>query len=465
MTTLDPWGAVKIENYSKLFEEFGISRFDELLEKIPNPHRYMRRHVIFGHRSYESVLEAMLSKKPFAALSGFMPSGKVHLGHKMVMEEIIWHQQQGGDAFLAIADMEAHSVRGISWEKCRELGINDYILSAIALGFEPSGHIYFQSGSNLVKNLAFELGIKANFSEMSAIYGFNGETNISHMLSALTQSADILHPQLKDFGGPKPVVIPVGADQDPHIRLTRGLADKMNKFHVFKSSPKFNLKFKGMIHIYSKLPTADIMKTEHEFDILEKHLLQEKIVSKKGIAWDDKDDSYNRYTGHIEIACVKSSPEDLFPKVEELATKVEIELEGYAFKPPASTYHMFMTGLQGGKMSSSIPESYIALTDSPEEGAKKVMRAKTGGRVTLEEQRRLGGQPEECSVYELLLFHLVEDDKELYEEIRDTCVGGSRVCGECKKDAAERMCKFLKEHQEKREQARERLGEFGLQIT
>jgi tryptophanyl-tRNA synthetase len=234
MTTLDPWGAVKIDNYSKLFDEFGISKFDDLLAKIPNPHRYMRRHVIFGHRSYESVLEAMLSGESFAAMSGFMPSGKAHLGHKMVMEEIIWHQQQGGDAFLAIADMEAHAVRGKSWKECRELGINEYILSAIALGFEPGerGHIYFQSKSANVKDLSFELGIKANFSELSAIYGFNGETNIAHMVSAVTQSADILQPQLAEFGGPKPVVIPVGADQDPHIRLTRGLAYKMNMFVV-----------------------------------------------------------------------------------------------------------------------------------------------------------------------------------------------------------------------------------------
>jgi tryptophanyl-tRNA synthetase len=145
MTTLDPWGAVKIDNYSKLFDEFGISKFDELLAKIPDPHRYMRRHVIFGHRSYESVLEALLTGKPFAALSGFMPSGKAHLGHKMVMEEIIWHQQHGGDVFLAIADMEAHAVRGKSWKECRELGIKEYILSAIALGLEPGAHIYFQS--------------------------------------------------------------------------------------------------------------------------------------------------------------------------------------------------------------------------------------------------------------------------------------------------------------------------------
>lgn len=426
MTTLDPWGAVKIDNYSKLFDEFGISKFDELLAKIPNPHRYMRRHVIFGHRSYDSVLEAILSGKPFAAMSGFMPTGKAHLGHKMVMEEIIWHQQQGGDVFLAIADMEAHAVRGKSWKECRELGINEYILSAIALGLEPGAHIYFQSKFNPVKDLSFELGIKANFSELSAIYGFSGETNIAHMVSAITQSADILHPQLKDFGGPKPVVIPVGSDQDPHIRLTRGLAYKTNMFLVEE---------RGEGHIS----------------------VRGKAAPKEGLKEIAKRTGGKLYEEHVDILILKLT----LSEVESIVREVELKYGGYAFMPPASTYHKFMTGLQGGKMSSSIPESYIALTDKPEDGAKKVMRAITGGRVTLEEQKRLGGEPDKCSVYELLVYHLLEDDNELLEVYKD-CIGGTRVCGNCKKFTAELMTEFLKDHQEKREIARERLGEFGL---
>ncbi|MCZ7400045.1 MAG: tryptophan--tRNA ligase [Candidatus Methanoperedens sp.] len=429
MTTLDPWGAVKIDNYSKLFDEFHISKFDDLLARVPNPHRYMRRHVIFGHRSYDTVLDAMLSGKPFAAMSGFMPSGHAHLGHKMVMEEIIWHQQQGGDAFLAIADMEAHAVRGKSWKECMELGINEYILSAIALGFEPGerGHIYFQSKSANVKDLSFELGIKANFSELSAIYGFNGETNIAHMVSTVTQSADILQPQLAEFGGPKPVVIPVGADQDPHIRLTRGLAYKVNMFIVEERKGAD----KEFISVRGKAAPANALS---------------EIAKLTG---------GKLYEEHVDVFA--RSLEDVEPVVRE----VELKYGGYAFMPPASTYHKFMTGLQGGKMSSSIPESYIALTEKPEEGAKKVMRAKTGGRVTLEEQKKLGGEPDKCTAYELLLYHLVEDDNELLEIYKD-CVGGTRVCGNCKKHAAELMSDFLKEHQEKREKARERLGEFGL---
>ncbi|MBW6469793.1 MAG: tryptophan--tRNA ligase, partial [Methanosarcinaceae archaeon] len=116
---LDPWGAVNIDDYSKLFDEFGIQAFDTVISDIAKPHKYMRRNVIFGHRSYDLITDAMQNNKPFSVMSGFMPSGKVHLGGKMVMEEIIWHQQMGGDAFVGIADREAHSVRSMSWEKCR----------------------------------------------------------------------------------------------------------------------------------------------------------------------------------------------------------------------------------------------------------------------------------------------------------------------------------------------------------
>ncbi|OPY19508.1 MAG: Tryptophan--tRNA ligase [Methanomethylovorans sp. PtaU1.Bin073] len=428
---LDPWSSTNIEDYSKLFEEFGIMPFDALYSRIEDPHRLMRRKLIFGHRSYEHVLDAMQNKDPFAVMSGFMPSGRIHLGHKMVMEEIIWHQQKGADAFVGIADREAHSVRGISWEKCRDTGINEYIVSLIALGFEPNGHIYFQSTSDNVKDLSFELGSKANFSELSAIYGFSGETSVSHMVSAVTQSADILHPQLEEYGGPKPTVIPVGADQDPHIRLTRGLGHKMN---MFKIEGREDKEGKHYFSIRSKAAPEGALEELHDI-----------------IPGNTK-----LFEGHLDVL-----EADDFDQLLKAVREVELRYGGYAFVPPAATYHRFMSGLQGGKMSSSIPESHIALLDDPKEGAKKVKRAKTGGRMSLEEQKKLGGEPEKCSVFELLLFHLMEDDKELLQ-IREECITGQRTCGSCKNLAAERMEKFLKDHQEKRELARERLDEYGL---
>ena len=442
-TRLDPWGAVHVEDYTKLFEEFGISSFDDILPQLENPHRYMRRRIIFGHRNYDAVLAAMKSHRPFAVMSGFMPTGRAHFGHMMVMNEIIWHQQQGGDAFAAVADMEAHAVRGISWERCREFGIEEYILSLIALGFEPkeNSHIYFQSSNYDVRNLAFELGIEANFSEVSAIYGFSGETCISHMESVMAQSADILHPQLEKYGGPKPVVIPVGADQDPHIKLTRDLAYRMRRFLVERRGE--------YISIRGKAASQELMQAA------------ESALRETGLG------QVKRYEEHIDLVDLQlregRSIDQAQEEVEELIIMLEREHGEYGFIPPASIYHRFMTGLTGGKMSSSKPDSYIALTEDPKEAAKKVMRAITGGRQSLAEQKKLGGEPDKCSVYEFLLFHLSEDDKELLE-LDAECRSGRRMCGTCKKDVAERIERFLCQHQQAREAARERLPEFGIKL-
>ena len=106
-------------------------------------------------------------------------------------------------------------------------------------------------------------------------------------------------------------------------------------------------------------------------------------------------------------------------------------------------------------MSSSKPESHIALTEEPKEAGKKIMKAITGGRQSLAEQKKLGGDPEKCSIYEFLVFHLSDDDKELLE-LDAECRSGRRMCGTCKKDVAERIQRFLTEHQKAREAARER---------
>jgi tryptophanyl-tRNA synthetase len=369
-----------------------------------------------------------------------MPTGRAHFGHMMVMNEIIWHQQQGADAFAAVADMEAHAVRGISWEKCRSYGIDEYLVSLIALGFEPGpkSHIYFQSQDYQVRDLAFELGREANFSEVSAIYGFSGETHISHMQSVMVQSADILHPQLEQYGGPKPVVIPVGADQDPHIKLTRDLAYRMRKFLV---EPR-----EGYISIRGKAAGQELMHSAEQ-------LLKEMDLG-----------SVKRYEEHIDLTGIRAagmSSSDLIESIDRLMIKLEMEQGGFGFLPPASIYHRFMTGLTGGKMSSSRPESHIALTEEPKEAGKKIMRAITGGRQSLAEQKKLGGEPEKCSIYEFLVFHLSEDDKELLE-LDAQCRSGQRMCGTCKKDVAERIERFLVEHQRARQAARERLPEFGV---
>lgn len=437
---LDPWKSSEISDYSKLFDEFGIQPFAEVLGEIPDPHKYMRREIIFGHRGYEMIADALQNKKPFVVLDGFMPTGKAHFGHKMVMDQIVWYQKQGGIAVIGIADREAHAVRGLSWEECKRIGVEEYITSLIALGLQPeNARIYFQSECPPVKDLAFELGTKVNFSEMAAIYGFSGETHLAHMIAVLTQGSDILHSQLPMFEGPIPVVVPVGADQDPHIRLTRDIASKMNMFFIERrEDPKTGQPYWS---VRGKNAPEDALKW-----------IDQNVRDGFGGAGV----STKLSKEHIDIFGDISETE-----LSELVKNAELAHGGYAFVIPASTYHRFMSGLTGGKMSSSIPESNIALSEDPKSAAKKIMKAKTGGRESAEEQRELGGEYEKCSVYELNLFHLMDDDAELIQ-LQKECSSGKILCGECKKKAADRMELFLTDLQKKREEAFEKLPLFGI---
>ncbi len=416
-----PWDVEGVIDYRRLLIEFGMQPFAELLSEIPNPHMLMRRGVIFGHRDYERIVHAMKSGENWAVMSGFMPSGLPHFGHKMTMDEIIWHQKAGGKAFVAIADMEAHAVRGLSWERTREIGL-EYVKSIIALGLENDAVIYFQSKSTYVKDLAFELSAEVNLSELRAIYGFGGETQLAKMYITSIQAADILHPQLKAFGGPKPVVVPVGADQDPHLRLTRDLAARVSIFSFERID--------GGLRIRSRKNEKYLEKLrELEFDM-------------------------KFYEQHV----------DVFGEVNEIEREIrmiEVEMGGFAFIPPSSTYHKFTTGLTGGKMSSSKPESYISLLDDPHTARKKIMAAFTGGRATAAEQRRLGGEPDKCVVFELYTYHLVSKDREL-ERIREECMSGKLLCGHCKKMAADLIEEFLREHQEKRDEVESVLDDYTI---
>jgi tryptophanyl-tRNA synthetase len=143
-----------------------------------------------------------------------------------------------------------------------------------------------------------------------------------------------------------------------------------------------------------------------------------------------------KFEGHVDI---RGLP---LREVEERVRAIEREHGGYGFFIPSSTYHIFMPGLQGGKMSSSVPESLFTFSEPDESIGKKVRGALTGGRMTVEEQKRLGGEPDRCSVYLLNLFHLVGDDREL-EEIRKACLEGRLMCGPCKKATLERVNAFL----------------------
>jgi tryptophanyl-tRNA synthetase len=129
---------------------------------------------------------------------------------------------------------------------------------------------------------------------------------------------------------------------------------------------------------------------------------------------------------------------------------------------PAQIHCRFLQGLgAGGKMSASMPETSIFTMDSPEVVKKKIWNAFTGGKGTAAEQRKTGADPTICSIFQYYFFLFEEDNKKLLERER-SCRSGENLCGECKKDIAEKLNKFLEEHRVKREKAKDVIDQYHI---
>ncbi|HVL88321.1 MAG TPA: tryptophan--tRNA ligase [Candidatus Thermoplasmatota archaeon] len=426
---IDPWASRQYADYARLRDEFGIEPFDAgpriAARGVRSP--LLSRGVVFGHRGFDRIERAIERGQPWALLTGLMPSGNFHLGHKMVMDQVRAYQELGADVTLAVADIEAYATRGMSLERAREIAIDQYVRNYLALGLDPErAQVYFQSRRAAVKDLAWKVGRKVNWTTMQAIYGFEGETNMGHALAPLVQVGDILHVQLPRYGGPRPVLVPVGVDQDPHLRLTRDLADATRVYSV-------KLVKEGGLGVF----------VGPDDDVPGRLKAARQALSKAGFADSKENVAYKAlYLPH-------AAPDDV-TDVDLVLAKLESAAGAFGFLAPSATYHRFMTGLTGDKMSSSRPETSVFLTDDEATARKKVMGAKTGGRATAEEQRRLGAEWDKCVVAEMYTYHLAPDEADLAEK-HEKCVTGARLCGPCKGIAADRVVAFLKEHKERRD--------------
>lgn len=356
---IDPWGAELPEDYTAMIKDFGMETFHP--DMLPEPNRVMRRGVVFGGRDLKIIADAIKNKKPYYVLTGIMPSGdKIHFGNKVSVENVKYFQDHGAtQTYVLVADLEAAAARGVTLEEAKRRALEFHIPAYVALGLDiKKTTFYFQSENKEVLHLAYEFAKKVTSSEFRAIYGSNDPGRV---MSALTQAGDILFPQ---FDQKMPGVIPVGIDQDPHIRLARDIV----------------------------------------------HRTKEK----------------------------------------------------YGFIAPSAIYHKFTPSLQGDlKMSKSKPESCIELPEPMDAVRKKMMRAKTGGRDTQEEQIKKGGVPETCMIFELYKQHLIEDDKEL-DKVHKHCEAGTLLCGPDKKNACELMDKYMEDLLRKIEKARNNIDKLNF---
>ncbi|MAQ62971.1 MAG: tryptophan--tRNA ligase [Euryarchaeota archaeon] len=448
---IDPWASKGIKNYGEICEKFGLEKIDS--SKLPNPTHLHRRGIIFAHRDLDSVLNARKSGKSFGVLSGLMPSGQMHLGHKMVIDQAKWFQDLGGDVTIAVADLEAHATRGLSLEKCRKYAVEEYISNYAGMGLNPEKtSIYFQSERSIVQKMGFTLGTKTNLSEMEAIYGFSGNTSLAHVQSPLVQAGDIVHPQLDEYGGLRPIVVPVGIDQDPHIRLTRGMVSKTNWFNV-NNNKSGNL----TIGLSIQDNNQEIMgiRSDGGIDKNQRKMIIDRAISAINKA-GYKEINSNPKHGTIDV---KDANTENRAEIQYELLTLERQLGGMGLMQPSSTYHQFAVGMTGGKMSSSQPETTIFLNDSMKSIEKKIKASFSGGQATIEEHRSKGGNPEIDVAYQYLRYFFEEDDNEL-NKIREEYISGELLTGEIKAICVDKATTWMKTHHELKDQNQHLVKDF-----
>ena len=130
--------------------------------------------------------------------------------------------------------------------------------------------------------------------------------------------------------------------------------------------------------------------------------------------------------------------------------------EGLGYPKPALLHSQMVPGLLGeGVMSTTggRTDDALYLNDPPPVVERKLRAAFTGGRATVEEQRRLGATPEICSIWALWRTRFADTEAK-FEEITRTCRSGELLCGDCKGELIERVHKFYEQHAVARDKAK-----------
>ena len=356
-----PWHVEGNIDYDKLIKRFGTEKIsNQLLDRIRrvsgSDHFMLRRGIFFSHRDVNKILDEYEKGNKFFLYTGRGPSGHTHIGHLVPWVFAKWLQDKFDVKmyFQLTDDEKFFSKQNLSLEETKKFAYEN-ALDFIALGFKSENTKIIIDTKNIqtLYPIAAEIAKKINFSNTKAVFGFTNDTNIGMIFYTSLQSAPC-------FIEDKPVLIPLGVDQDPHFRLTRDVAPRIGK------------------------------------------------------------------------------------------------------RKPAIIHNIMVPSLQGPgeKMSASEENTTIYTTDTPDEVKKKINKyAFSGGQPDVEQHRKQGGNPDIDVSYQYLRIFFEPDDNNL-KKIYDDYKSGKMLTGELKTILIEKINEFLKEHQQKREKAKDQIEKF-----
>ena len=292
-----PWHVEGDIDYDKLIKQFGTQKISNdlllKLQKITGENHFMlRRGVFFSHRDLNLILENYEKGKEFFLYTGRGPSGHTHIGHLVPWVFTKWLQDKFNvNVYFQLTDDEKfYSKQELSLEQTSNFALEN-ALDFIALGFKPDKTKIIINTKNIktLYPIAAQVAKKINFSNTKAVFGFTNETNLGMIFYTSLQSAPC-------FIEDKSVLIPLGVDQDPHFRITRDIAPKINKI---KPSLIHNIMIPSLLGPGGKMSASDEKNTIYTTDSPE---VVKKKINKYAFSGGQPDiDEHRKIGGNPDI--------------------------------------------------------------------------------------------------------------------------------------------------------------------
>jgi tryptophanyl-tRNA synthetase len=216
-----PWHVEGDIDYDKLIKQFGTEKITtQLLQRIQKlageSHFMLRRGIFFSHRDLGRILDEYEKGNKFFLYTGRGPSGHTHIGHLIPWVFAKWLQEKFDvNMYFQLTDDEKfYSKQKLTLDETGSFA-KENALDFIALGCKPKNTKIIIDTKNIktLYPIAAQVAKKINFSNTKAVFGFTNETNVGMIFYTSLQSAPC-------FIEDRPVLIPLGVDQDPHFRIT-----------------------------------------------------------------------------------------------------------------------------------------------------------------------------------------------------------------------------------------------------
>jgi tryptophanyl-tRNA synthetase len=228
----------KLEIFNQLNLELKQKIDSTNLESFSRIKKYMKgksihidRNIVTAHLDFEKIASFIANDNEFYVVSGLNPSSDLHLGHKALFDFLLSLQKMGANIVIPITNDESYADNKLkTLSASRKRAYEKVIPNIIALGFDPKKtKLFVDSDYDFIYDFAMHIGKQIKLKQVEQLFGKSALQNISQIFYRGTvQIAQILLPQLPEFGGPKNTLIPVGPDQHPYITLSRKIAKKFD---------------------------------------------------------------------------------------------------------------------------------------------------------------------------------------------------------------------------------------------